>query len=48
MRMKAALLKEIGNPLAFEEVDIPELDHGEVLIRVRAIGMCGTDIDINK
>ncbi len=46
MKMKAALLKEIGKPLVFEEVDIPELDHGEVLIRVKVVGMCGTDIDI--
>lgn len=45
-RMKAALLKEFGKPLAIEEVDTPKPGHGEVLIRVKAAGLCGTDVDI--
>ena len=41
--MKAALLKG-WNDLAVEDVPIPEIGHGEVLVRVHACGLCGTDL----
>ena len=44
--MKAALLKEFGKPLVIEEVETPKPGYGEVLMRVRAAGLCGTDVDI--
>lgn len=41
--MKAALLRD-WNDLAVEEVPVPEPGPGEVLVRVRACGLCGTDL----
>lgn len=41
--MKANVLHGIG-ALKYEEVDLPRLKHGEALIRVRAAGICGSDI----
>lgn len=43
--MRAAVLNEPGN-LEVTEVDVPEPDHGEVLVRVRACGVCGSDLEI--
>ncbi|UCC88710.1 MAG: galactitol-1-phosphate 5-dehydrogenase [Anaerolineales bacterium] len=40
--MKAARLYAPGD-LRYEEVDIPEIGAGEVLIRVKAVGICGSD-----
>jgi L-iditol 2-dehydrogenase len=44
-RMRAALLREFGR-LALEEVPVPVPGPGEVLVRVRACGLCGTDLKI--
>ncbi len=41
--MKAALLRD-WNDLAVEEVPVPEPGPGEVLVRVRCCGLCGTDL----
>ena len=41
--MKAWVLHEIGN-IRYEEVPVPEPAAGEVLIRVGAAGICGSDI----
>jgi L-iditol 2-dehydrogenase len=41
--MKAAVLHAIGD-IRCEDVPIPEIGPGEVLIRVRAAGICGSDI----
>jgi L-iditol 2-dehydrogenase len=43
--MRAAVLKEFGH-LSLAHVPIPELEFGEVLCRVAACGMCGTDLKI--
>jgi threonine dehydrogenase-like Zn-dependent dehydrogenase len=43
--MRAALLREFGR-LAVDEVPTPEPGPGEVLVRVRACGICGTDLKI--
>jgi len=43
--MRAAVLAEFGH-LSLVEVPIPELELGEVLCRVSACGMCGTDLKI--
>jgi propanol-preferring alcohol dehydrogenase len=42
--MKAAVVREFGKPLAIEQVPIPEPKAGEVLVRLRACGVCGTDL----
>ena len=41
--MRAAVLRA-WNDLAVEQVEIPEPAPGEVLLRVRACGLCGTDL----
>jgi L-iditol 2-dehydrogenase len=43
--MRAAMLAEFGQ-LTLAEVPVPEPGPGEVLCRVRACGMCGTDLKI--
>ena len=45
-KMKAAVLKELKRPLSVEDVLLPELGYGEVLVRTRACGICGTDLHI--
>jgi propanol-preferring alcohol dehydrogenase len=44
--MKAAVLREIGKPLAIEEMATPSPRPGEVLIRVEACGVCHSDIHL--
>lgn len=41
--MKAWVLKAIGD-FSLQEVEMPRAGIGEVLIRVRAVGICGSDI----
>jgi L-iditol 2-dehydrogenase len=41
--MKAVKLYEPGN-LKVEEVDVPQIDQDEVLLKVKAVGICGSDI----
>jgi L-iditol 2-dehydrogenase len=43
--MRAALLRDFGT-LAVEEVATPQPGPGEVLVRVSACGVCGTDLKI--
>jgi 2-desacetyl-2-hydroxyethyl bacteriochlorophyllide A dehydrogenase len=43
--MRAALLRDFGK-LDVEEVPVPGPGPGEVLVRVRACGICGTDLKI--
>jgi propanol-preferring alcohol dehydrogenase len=44
--MHAAVLHAIGEPLRLEEVAEPEAGPGEVLVRTKACGICGTDLHI--
>jgi L-iditol 2-dehydrogenase len=43
--MRAALLREFGT-LGVEDVPVPVPGPGEVLVRVRACGICGTDLKL--
>lgn len=45
MKAKAAVLVESGKPLALEEIEIPKLTFGQVLVKVRAAGLCGAQIN---
>ena len=45
--MKAAVLREFGKPLLLLEVDVPVPAPDEVLIRVRACGIDGTDLKLH-
>jgi alcohol dehydrogenase, propanol-preferring len=42
--MRAAVVRSFGKPLAIEDVPIPTPGPGEVLVRVRACGVCHTDL----
>ncbi|NML46485.1 alcohol dehydrogenase AdhP [Ramlibacter sp. G-1-2-2] len=43
-KMKAAVVKAFGKPLEIEEVPVPEVQPGSVLVRVAACGVCHTDL----
>jgi propanol-preferring alcohol dehydrogenase len=42
--MKAAVVREFGKPLMIEDVPIPTPGAGEVLVKIRATGVCHTDL----
>ncbi len=44
--MKAMLLEHVGQPLALCELPTPEPHENQVLIRVRACGVCRTDLHV--
>jgi propanol-preferring alcohol dehydrogenase len=46
--MKAARFHELNRPLRIEDIAIPEIGDDEVLVRVKAVGLCGTDIHITR
>ena len=44
MKMRAAVLEEFGQPLVVQELELAEPGPGEVLVRLRACGVCHTDM----
>src|SRR5436190_5120586 len=44
--MRAMVLHAAGEPLRLEEVPVPEPADGQVLLRVRACGVCRTDLHV--
>lgn len=46
--MKAALFKSAGEPVQVGETEVPALGPDEVLIDIKACGICGTDVHIAK
>jgi 2-desacetyl-2-hydroxyethyl bacteriochlorophyllide A dehydrogenase len=44
--VRAIALEAFGAPLALKEVPVPEPGEGEVLVRVLASGVCGTDVKL--
>lgn len=45
MRMRAAVLEAIGEPLSVEEVELDSPKAGEVLVRLGASGVCHSDVN---
>lgn len=46
-KMKAAVLLDVEK-LEIKEVDIPKVGPGEVLVKVRACGICGSDVSMYR
>ena len=44
MKMRAAIVHEFGQPLAIDDVEMPEPGEGEVLVKIAASGVCHTDL----
>ena len=44
--MRALVLEEFGGPLIMKEVPTPTIEPHEALVRVRNVGVCGTDLKI--
>ena len=42
--MKAAIVRQFGRPLVIEDVPVPQPGPGEVLVKVKACGVCHTDL----
>lgn len=42
--MKAAVVRAFGKPLVIEDVPVPTPGPGEILVRVKACGVCHTDL----
>jgi propanol-preferring alcohol dehydrogenase len=42
--MKAAVVRKFGDPLTIEEMPVPAPQHGEVLVKLAATGVCHTDL----
>ena len=42
--MKAAVFHKAGEPLAVETIDDPKPEKGEVIIKIKHCGICGTDL----
>lgn len=42
--MKAAVVRQFGQPLTIEQVPIPEPGLGQVLVKVLTSGVCHTDL----
>ena len=43
---KAAIFKNVNEPLTFEDVELKEPGDGEILIKVLATGVCHSDADV--
>jgi 2-desacetyl-2-hydroxyethyl bacteriochlorophyllide A dehydrogenase len=46
--MKAMVLREFNQPLRLEEVEIPKVGKGELLVRVKACGVCASNVKYSK
>jgi len=46
IRYRAAVLHEVGAPMTVESVIAGRLGQGEVLVRIKAAGLCHTDLEV--
>src|SRR5450755_2377607 len=44
MKTKAAILETLRSPLVLDEVEVPALDCGQVLVQIRQSGICGAQL----
>jgi len=43
-KMKAAVVHAFGQPLTIEDVPVPEVGQGQILVKIEASGVCHTDL----
>jgi S-(hydroxymethyl)glutathione dehydrogenase / alcohol dehydrogenase len=48
LNTRAALFHAVGRPLELREIELREPRPDEVLVRMRAVGVCGTDLHVVK
>ena len=48
MRSRAAVFWEVGRPLTVHDIELEEPGPGQVLVRMSAVGICGTDLHMVK
>lgn len=46
--MRAAVFKEIGRPLVVEALDVPKPGPHDLILKVRACGICGSDLHMTE
>jgi S-(hydroxymethyl)glutathione dehydrogenase/alcohol dehydrogenase len=46
MKFRAAVLNRVGEPLTVDRLDMAPLAPGDVLVQVRASGLCHTDLEV--
>ena len=46
MKFRAAVLNRVGEPLGIDRLDMAPLEPGDVLVKVRASGLCHTDLEV--
>jgi S-(hydroxymethyl)glutathione dehydrogenase/alcohol dehydrogenase len=44
MKMKAAILQKLQSPLVVDEIEIPDLECGQVLVQIHRSGICGAQL----
>jgi aryl-alcohol dehydrogenase len=44
MQSRAAVLRDIDAPLTIEDIETGELAEGEILVRIKGVGICHTDV----
>ena len=47
-RHKAAMFKEVNGPLVVEEIDTKLPEFGEILVKVKAVGVCHSDTMVQE
>ncbi len=45
MKTKAAVLRNVGGPLVIEELEIPKLERGQVLVKILYSGLCRSQLN---
>jgi len=46
MKFRAAVLNRVGEPLSIDTLEMAPLQAGDVLVRLRATGLCHTDLEV--
>jgi D-arabinose 1-dehydrogenase-like Zn-dependent alcohol dehydrogenase len=44
--MRALVLEQFGGPFVLQDLSLPQIGPYEALVRVRSVGVCGTDLKI--